>query len=256
MSDERELIIYWLRILYSSNNHIESVEEQHENIDNIKRLIELNPVLNHGERLLLAHAYKNPISSRRSAIRHTSAIIQKMDPTALDKPVGDPSLAPAIRRMREFLDKLYTEMREIALDVINLIDTSLIDSASEPEERVFYEKMKGDYLRYICENRNDPEFEMLAQKARVAYQTALDIAQAELSPTSSDYLGLVLNFSVFLYETLQCQSDAIELSQRTFNESIDMVDVGEEGGYAAADLLDLLRENHTRWIKIRDQSAP
>ena len=255
MSDERELIIYWLRILYSSNNHVESADEQRENIESMKRIIELNPKLNQGERLILAHAYKNPIASRRNAIRHTEVVIRMADATALEKPKNDPSVSPKVLRMREFVDRLYIELREIALDLINLIDDQLLPCAADPSERVFYEKMKGDYFRYICENRNDPEFETFCQKARVAYQNALDIGQAELSSTSPEYLGLVLNFSVFLYETMQCHSDAIELSQRTFNESMDIVDTGDEWSYSeTAHLLALLRENHTRWIEVRDQS--
>lgn len=251
MSDERELALFWLKVLYSNSNHIESAEEQAENIASMKQVIELNPLLSPPERAVLSYVYKNPVSSRRTAIRQVTAVLLGMDKSFLTIPISDPSLPPRVRRMREFLDRLYTELRDICLDLVNLIDEYLLPVASEPGQRLFYEKMKGDYFRYICENRDDPNFDTYRERARLSYQTALEIAQADLAPTGADYLGLVLNYTVFLSETLQCQSDAIELSKRVFEETVDMADTIDPD---AEMILRLLRENQTRWTEQRNET--
>lgn len=249
MSDERELIIYYLSILYkSSHNHTERMEEQDANIRELKRAIELNPVLSEEERNILSFFYKSPVNSRRNSIRECKGWLEEAD---LQQKQPN-----RYRQLTEFIDKLQSEVKNIALDLIKLVDEWLLAASTTPEQRVFFEKMKGDYYRYICENKEDPEFSMFCEKGKEAYENALEIARNELVPTSPQFLGLVLNFSVFLYDTLQMHSEAIELSQRTYTETVDMVESIDESSYSDdAMILHLLRENHTKWIQLRDSGG-
>ena len=52
---------------------------------------------------------------------------------------------------KEYREKVETELREICQDVLGLLDKFLIPKASNPESKVFYLKMKGDYYRYLAE---------------------------------------------------------------------------------------------------------
>jgi 14-3-3 protein epsilon len=242
MADERELLLYYLRVLYSTENRVERMEEQEENIRSVKRIVSLNPVLQPDERLILSLAYKNAVASRRNAMHDVQTLLQQ---TGLNP--------RRHRRLQDFLETLQRELREICLDLINLIDTSLAPASCMPEQRVFYEKMKGDYYRYICENK-DEEFAQYAAKAKDSYETAMEIAKNEFPCTSPHYLGLVLNFSVFLYEIMELPDEAIEVSQRAFTDAVDQVDNLDDSPYQDITVtLHILRDNHSRWIQFREQ---
>ena len=48
---------------------------------------------------------------------------------------------------RQYREKVETELRDICNDVLALLDKYLIANATNPESKVFYLKMKGDYFR-------------------------------------------------------------------------------------------------------------
>jgi 14-3-3 protein epsilon len=72
--------------------------------------------------------------------------------------------------------------------------------------------MKGDYNRYLSEFLLDHEYHDAVEKALTAYKEADALARANLSPTSPIRLGLHLNLSVFFYEIMQKQDDAIKIA--------------------------------------------
>ncbi|KAH0801041.1 14-3-3 protein [Histomonas meleagridis] len=187
MSDEREQLIYYLRIQYNNGVPNEGMEEQNEYIDMIKKIIELNPVLSEDEKVLLSLVYKNAVTLRRNAIREVETHLQ--DPSNNNKPARQ-------QKLFEYLTILKSELKDICLDLINLIKDTLLPQTYAGEQRVFYAKMQGDYYRYICENKGEDVSEYIT-KASQCYDEALAIAKNELSPTSSTYLGVVLNYSVF-----------------------------------------------------------
>ena len=147
---------------------------------------------------------------------------------------------------------LLKEMHDICIDLINLIDESLLPASNEPEQRVYFEKMKGDYYRYICENK-EGDIEGIIEKASQCYQAGLDIARSELTSTNPTFLGLVLNYSVFLYEIMDHKNEAIDLSQITFSDTVDLIDNTDDATYNETTMiLHLLQTNHKNWINERD----
>lgn len=48
----------------------------------------------------------------------------------------------------EYKQKIESELNEKAQDVLTLLDKTLLTNCTNPEARVFYLKMKGDYYRY------------------------------------------------------------------------------------------------------------
>lgn len=241
MTEERDLILYYLRIHFSTQPEVELIDEQQENINLMKKVCELNPALNSEERNILNIAYKNAVSSRRKAISTVSAFL-KDEETREERRI----------KLSEFRDVLLKEMREICLDLISLIDESLLPASNEPEQRVYFEKMKGDYYRYICENK-EGDIDGIVEKARQCYQAGLDIARTELNSTNPTFLGLVLNYSVFLYEIMDHKNEAIDLSQKTFADTVDLVDNNDDATYSETTMiLLLLHTNHNNWISERD----
>merc|ERR1712125_277479 len=98
--------------------------------------------------------------------------------------------------------------QKICDDILGLLDTSLIPKANGGESKVFYQKMKADYYRYIAEFSEGDKKSKAAESARAAYQDAQNVAEKGLAVTHPIRLGLALNFSVFQYEVLQNPDEA------------------------------------------------
>jgi len=98
-----------------------------------------------------------------------------------------------------YKDKIENELKDISNDVLNLLDQHLLTNSHNPEAIVFYQKMKGDYFRYLGEFMTGDKRKDVIQKAGDSYKIASDEAE-KLKTTHPIRLGLALNFSVFYYE--------------------------------------------------------
>jgi 14-3-3 protein epsilon len=157
-------------------------------------------------------------------------------------------------QLTDFQRKLHTELLDICLDLIRVIDAYLLPVSDLPEPRLYYEKMKADYYRYICESdKESADFETYSGQATAAYETALEVARNDFASTSPSYLGLALNYSVFLYDIVQHQNDAIAFAEKVYTETVDLVDTVDDAAYSdSAVILQLLRDNYTGWKQHRD----
>merc|ERR1712228_515457 len=98
--------------------------------------------------------------------------------------------------------KVEAELQNICDTILGLLDKDLIPKAGSGESKVFYQKMKADYFRYIAEFSDGDAKAKAAENARQAYEEAQKVAQKDLAVTHPIRLGLALNFSVFQYEVL------------------------------------------------------
>merc|ERR1712054_601762 len=94
------------------------------------------------ERNLLSVAYKNAVGSRRAAWRIITSVEQK------EKTKGNEEQA---KHAKEYCQKVESELQKICDTILGLLDGTLIGKASSGESKVFYQKMKADYYRYIAE---------------------------------------------------------------------------------------------------------
>ncbi|KAK8244302.1 14-3-3 domain-containing protein [Phyllosticta capitalensis] len=191
------------------------------------------------ERNLLSVAYKNVVGTRRASWRIISSIEQKEESKGSDKHVGT---------IREYRQKIETELEKVCQDVLDVLDDALIPKAESGESKVFYHKMKGDYHRYLAEFASGEKRKVAATAAHEAYKTATDVAQTELTPTHPIRLGLALNFSVFYYEILNSPDRACHLAKQAFDDAIAELDSLSEESYRDSTLImQLLRDNLTLW---------
>jgi 14-3-3 protein epsilon len=84
------------------------------------------------ERNLLSVAYKNVVGTRRASWRIISSIEQKEESKGSEKHVGT---------IRDYRQKIETELEKVCQDVLNVLDESLIPKAESGESKVFYHKM-------------------------------------------------------------------------------------------------------------------
>ncbi|KAJ2382551.1 hypothetical protein GGI05_005618, partial [Coemansia sp. RSA 2603] len=184
-------------------------------VENMKSVAAEDQELTVEERNLLSVAYKNVIGARRASWRIISSIEQKE--TSKD----NKHHVEIVSAQRKVVER---ELSSICSDILNVLDNHLLMRATNGESKVFYLKMKGDYLRYIAEFATEDERKNAADDSLKAYKDATDVANTELAPTHPIRLGLALNFSVFYYEILNSPEKACHLAKQAFDDAIAELD--------------------------------
>lgn len=232
MAKDRESFVYVAKLA-------EQAERYDEMVDAMKKVANLDIELTVEERNLLSVGYKNVVGSRRASWRILSSIEQK------EEAKGNEVHA---KRIKEYRQKVESELSSICSDIMTVIDEHLIPSATAGESSVFYYKMKGDYYRYLAEFKSGDEKKEAAEQSKIAYEAATTAAEAELPPTHPIRLGLALNFSVFYYEIMNSPERACHLAKQAFDEAISELDTLNEESYKDSTLImQLLRDNLTLW---------
>lgn len=126
------------------------------------------------------------MGTRRASWRIISSIEQKEESKGSDKHVGT---------IRDYRQKIETELERVCQDVLDVLDESLIPKAESGESKVFYHKMyvmilenlnknlramfsanrfsgyrKGDYHRYLAEFASGEKRKVAATAAHEAYK--------------------------------------------------------------------------------------
>lgn len=237
MSSDRELKFFMARVA-------DQAERYQDVLDRMNEIIKADPKLNNDERNLLSVAYKALTGSRRSALRTVNAFLEDESIKAIPDRVA---------KLTELKEKLIKELDEYCKELIELTDQKLLPAADEPATQVFYEKLKADYYRYSVEFKAEQDRKDGADKAKTSYENAMRIAKEKLSKANPAYLGLALNYSVFLYEIIGQKQEAIELAQKTYNECSASVDDNSDTSYSEATMiLQLLRDNVSLWTQDAD----
>ncbi|CAK83500.1 unnamed protein product (macronuclear) [Paramecium tetraurelia] len=261
----RDELLYMARLT-------EQTERFEDMVNYIKQLVSVGQELSVEERNLLSVAYKNSIGGRRTAWRVLSSIenkeegkvqkshfllIQKLIPY-IKSSLYHYSSQRNLTLIRSYKKKIEQELNGFCNDVLNLIDTSLIRTATNSEAKVFYYKMKGDYHRYISEYSSGDQHKQAADGALEAYQQASNVANSELKTTNPIRLGLALNFSVFYYEVLNDPTKACSLAKQAFDDAIADIEQIEESQYKdATTIMQLIRDNLTLWTsELEDEEGP
>merc|ERR1711896_111141 len=181
----------------------------------------------------------NAVGSRRAAWRIITSVEQK------EKTKGNTENA---KYAKEFCGKVEDELNKICDTILGLLDSFLIPKAGNGESKVFYQKMKADYYRYIAEFTDGDMKTKAAESARAAYAEAQGVAEKGLAVTHPIRLGLALNFSVFQYEVLQNPEEACKMARTAFEDAIAELDNVAEDSYKDSTLImQLLRDNLTLW---------
>merc|ERR1712046_376581 len=138
---------------------------------------------------------------------------------------------------KEYCVKVETELDKICNTILGLLDSNLIPKASNGESKVFYQKMKADYFRYIAEFTDGDKKTTAANNAKLAYEEAQKVAEKDLAVTHPIRLGLALNFSVFQYEVLSQPDEACKMARTAFEDAIAELDNVAEDSYKDSTLI-------------------
>jgi len=194
--------------------------------------------LNSDERNLLSIAYKNSVTSKRTALRTVMAYEMK------EKKKENSNF---LQYIVEYRKRIEDELTKTCQLVLSSIDNHLLKKAEDAEAKVFYYKMKGDYNRYIAEYAQNELKQQVADGASAAYKAANDLSK-ELPATHPISLGLALNYSVFYYEVLNDHSKACEIAKTTLDAaSPELENADTDENADSISILNLLRENLEMW---------
>lgn len=232
---------------YEKNVYMAMLAEQCNRFEEMTEFLEdmlkgRDKDLNSDERNLLSIAYKNSLTSRRTALRTVIAYETK------EKKKDN---SPFLSYIQEYRKKIEDELTKMCNNVLNTIDSHLLKRAEDAEAKVFYLKMKGDYNRYIAEYAQGDLKEKVSQQALDAYGLATKDS-ANLSAIHPISLGLALNFSVFYYEVMGDHEKACGIAKDVLdvaNKEMSNIEDPEENenNRDALSIINLLRENLDMW---------
>jgi len=225
----------------------EQAERYDEMADHMKEVGKLGEELSIEERNLLSVAYKNAVGSRRAAWRIITSVEQK------ERSKGNEENA---KWAKEYCGKVEKELQTICDTILGILDGNLISKATTGEAKVFYQKMKADYYRYIAEFTDGDAKSQAAENARKAYADAATVAEKDLAVTHPIRLGLALNYSVFMYEVLANPDEACKMARSAFEDAIAELDNVAEDTYKDSTLImQLLRDNLTLWTSDQEEGG-
>ena len=216
----------------------ERAERFPEMVSFINKYVSLDPNLSHEERNILSAGYKNVISNKSASWRLLNSMEKK----------EEKKNNLQFQYLKEEKTKIENEMIKICQDIQSVLDTYLIPSAKDPETKVFYLKLKGDYYRYHSEFALGKDFDETVNNAEKAYKEAYDIAIKDIPISNSTRLGLALNYSVFYYEIKNMKEEACNIAKTAFDEAMKVLDDLEK--VKAKDtllIIQLLKENLILW---------
>jgi len=244
MAQARE--VYFAKLAEQAERYDEMAEYMAQACDKAEAGGELSMSIE--ERNLLSVAYKNAVGSRRAAWRIITSVEQK------EKSKGNDDNA---KYAKEYCTKVEGELNKICKTILDLLGLKLIPKATNGESKVFYQKMKADYHRYIAEFTADEVKKAAAEDARLAYEEASKVAEKDLAVTHPIRLGLALNYSVFQYEVLQSPDEACKMARTAFEDAIAELDNVAEDSYKDSTLImQLLRDNLTLWTSDQEGGEP
>ena len=196
--------------------------------------------LNNEERNLLAHAYKNKLEIYRKVLKQL-----KLKESNEKNKEADNFLY-----YLEFKEIYENKMIEKIKEMINFI-RQLLEKTEEKEGKLLYYKLIGDFNRYIAEFAEGELRELAINECIDYYPKAYEMAK-ELNPLNIISLGTKLNYSVFLYETLNEREKGIEVAYDSFEiacrqKTRDNVDNKEVNAF-----INLFKDNIIDWRQRRD----
>jgi len=97
--------------------------------------------------------------------------------------------------------KIEAELYEKCMKIVTTVEGKCLKLAADNESKAFFQKMIGDYFRYVAESAAEDKLQSVKDGAMKGYSEANKLSE-DLNPCNPIRLGLALNFSVFYYEVM------------------------------------------------------
>ena len=196
-------------------------------IQTIRSLSAMKPAFNKEDRNVFGLIYKGAIDPVRQTVKTLNEALA-IEQSGQATPLAD--------KIEEYRTKSLRRLVELCTEAATTIEDTLMPHAIDDTSVVFFEKMRGDLYRYLSETEDAES----TDKARKAYEHAMEVANKSLRPCDPVRLGTLLNYAVFLYghderceaaiEMLKEARDEIQrnteqMSEKTMKETLEVVNV-------------------------------
>ncbi|UJR31888.1 hypothetical protein I4U23_019362 [Adineta vaga] len=171
----------------------------------MRHVLDLKKKLTPDERNLLVVAYKNAVTTRRTAIRHLSTYCKKLDEVKL------------IQICEQYRDEIANELWNLCQELLNVLTPN---ARNDAEQIAFYERMKGDFIRYEIEIASTNLRESLQNEANVCYLNAKELAENHLPAYHPVRVGIMLNYSVFCFNSKSKADNALKIAKQAYEEAL------------------------------------
>ena len=234
---------------YKEKIFLARVAEQAERFDDMVQFLEEAINLKAGEdftvdeRNLLSVGFKNLIGSQRGAIRTIGAIEQ------------NPKYQKFGDSLAGYKARIEGELYDKCMQIVRIVKNKCLGLAKDDEGKAFFQKMIGDYYRYVAESAKGSTLEEVKNGALEGYRQAEQLSKS-LHACNPIRLGLALNYSVFHYEVMNNHKKACELGEQALTDSLEKIDdVDEETFRDAKSIIELLKENLSLWKEEEGDNA-
>jgi 14-3-3 protein epsilon len=232
MAGEADHLFYLARVA-------QKIDRPDHTVQFLTQLIQHRPVLNFHERALLHTSYRDYVAPYRTAIQFFDSFIDGSVPDV------NPDWIPRLSIARQ---RFAAQLEEACRNIIDILDNVLLVSATDNVARAFYQKMKGDYYRYLAGFSPPGGASEHAKSAELAYKTALALSKRELRNSDPLYLNIALTYSICEYELAGNHEKAIHFAEKTFQDAVKTLDGLNKSDYAeSTSVMQLIRENISRW---------
>ena len=237
--------LYLVRICHMSGQHELVIKYIEELIKQRKGN------LTEEERNLLFSALKSLINFRRESWRTVNALETKEKKNE----------SRLLSRVSQLKSELFNEIFNYVNKGIQIIDNHLWKNANNDELRVNYAKIKADYNRYLLDltpKENESSVNELKNKVDENYKIGLSFCN-NLSSLNSTKIGLILNYTVFLFDNIGDQERAYKIANDTYMSSTQAIN---EDNYdmkllkSLKVILGLLKDNIIKWSEKLGKPTP
>ena len=150
--------------------------------------------------------------------------------------------------IQQFKEKTHNQLAEYCHFIIDMITEKLLPKSTSPKDKVYCQKMRGDYFRYLAEFASQKDLQITISEAHKAYLDAFSISQCLLHSEPLK-LSLILNFAIFTFEHLKNTADAVEMLQKARREAeIDMGQLDQTAHNESLGILQAMRTNLIVWF--------
>lgn len=120
--------------------------------------------------------------------------------------------------LQKVADNHFSELEVTCQDILSIVNQQLIPGNVDPEAKVDFMRLQGDLCRYVNEFAPEKRKEFYQMRCKSVYTEAYKIATTQLPPHSLTRLALILNFSMFLAETMHEVRNAVDLAESEVNK--------------------------------------
>jgi 14-3-3 protein epsilon len=102
-------------------------------------------------------------------------------------------------------------------NVLAIVKEVLTPNARNDAEQIaFYERMKGDFIRYEIEIAASNQKETLHNEANHCYMAAKELAENHLPAYHPVRVGIMLNYSVFCFNSKSKADNALKIAKQAY----------------------------------------